>query len=150
MASLNKVQLIGYLGADPEALRYTGNGDAILNINLGTTQRWKNEAGEKQERTDWHKLSLYRKSAEILNEYGKKGSLIYVEGQLRTRSYEDRDDGKKRYVTEVIVSELQLLDRKPGGKSVDVEDDSADGPGHESDEEFVEEKPAKNAKGKKA
>jgi single-strand DNA-binding protein len=112
MASLNKVTLIGNLGKDPET-RYMPNGEAVTNITIATTETWKDKAGEKQEKTEWHRITFYRRLAEIAGEYLKKGSQIYVEGRLETRKWQDKE-GKDRYTTEVIASEMKMLGSRPG------------------------------------
>ncbi len=111
--SVNRVILVGRLGKDPET-RFMPNGEAVTNITLATSERWKDKGGEQQEKTEWHRLTFYRKLAEIAGEYLKKGSLIYVEGKLATRKYQDKE-GKDTYTTEVIVNEMQMLSGKPSG-----------------------------------
>ncbi|HIL09593.1 MAG TPA: single-stranded DNA-binding protein [Candidatus Latescibacteria bacterium] len=111
---VNKVILIGNLGADPE-VRYTPDGAPVANFNLATSESWNDRtSGEKQERTEWHRLVVWRKLAEIVGQYLKKGSKIYIEGKLQTRSWEDQS-GQKRYTTEVVVNELQMLDSRGEG-----------------------------------
>ena len=113
MASLNKVILIGNLGKDPET-RYMTNGDAVTNITIATSESWKDKAtGEKQEKTEWHRVTFYRRLAEIAGEYLKKGSQVYVEGRLETRKWQDKE-GKDRYTTEVIANEMQMLGSRGG------------------------------------
>jgi single-strand DNA-binding protein len=107
MASINKVILIGNLGRDPE-LRYTPQGRAVVNFSLATTERWTSKSGEKQERTEWHKIVLWGRQAEVANQYLKKGSPCYIEGRITTRSWEDKDK-VKRYTTEIEGLTLQLL-----------------------------------------
>lgn len=108
MASVNKVILVGNLGADPET-RYLPNGDAVANIRLATTESWKDKAsGEKREITEWHRVVFYRKLAEIVGQYLKKGSAVYVEGRIRTRKWQDKE-GQERYTTEIEASEMQML-----------------------------------------
>jgi|SRR5688500_17184371 len=114
MASLNKVTLIGNLGKDPET-RYMPNGDAVTNVTLATTETWKDKSGEKQEKTEWHRVTFYRRIAEVVQEYVKKGQQIYVEGRLETRKWTDKA-GVERYTTEIIASEMKMLG-KPGGNS---------------------------------
>lgn len=112
MASVNKVVLIGNLGADPEN-RFMTNGDAVCSIRLATTESWKDKnSGEKKEITEWHRVVFYRKLAEIAAEYLKKGSSVYIEGRLRTRKWTDKD-GAERYTTEIEASELQMLGKPP-------------------------------------
>jgi len=112
MASVNKVILIGNLGRDPE-VRYQPDGGAIANINLATTDTWKDKSGEKQERTEWHRIAFFGRLAEIVGEYLKKGSQVYVEGSLRTRKWQDKE-GKDRYTTEVVASEMRMLGSRGG------------------------------------
>ncbi|TCS74094.1 single-strand binding protein [Sulfuritortus calidifontis] len=106
MASVNKVILVGNLGADPET-RYMPSGDAVTTIRLATTDRFKDKSGERQERTEWHRVVFFGKLAEIAGEYLKKGRSVYVEGSLRTREWEK--DGVKRYSTEIVANEMQML-----------------------------------------
>lgn len=112
---LNKAQIIGFLGDNPD-VRYLPNGKCVANMRLATTEKWKNEQGIEQERTEWHSVTLYGKQAEIARDYLSKGSRCFVEGQLRTRKWNDQH-GIERYSTEIIVQGyqgiLQLLDRKP-------------------------------------
>lgn len=110
MSSINKVILIGHLGRDPE-VRYGADGVAIANISVATTETWKDKNGDKQEKTEWHRVSFFGKLAEIAAEYLKKGSLVYVEGRLQTRKYQDKD-GVEKYSTEVIAQTMKML----GGK----------------------------------
>ena len=108
MASVNKVILVGHLGKDPET-RYMPNGDAITNATLATSESWKDkQTGEKKEQTEWHRLIFYRKLAEIAGQYLRKGSLIYIEGSLKTRKWQDKD-GQDRYTTEITVNEMTML-----------------------------------------
>jgi single-strand DNA-binding protein len=113
MASVNKVILVGNLGRDPET-RYTTSGDAVTNIRLATTDTWKDKAGEKQERTEWHNIVFYGRQAEIAGEYLKKGRQIYVEGRLQTRKWQDKE-GQDRYTTEIIADRMQMLGSREGG-----------------------------------
>ena len=112
MASVNKVILVGNLGRDPET-RYTTGGDAVTNIRLATTETWKDKAGEKQERTEWHNIVFYGRQAEIAGEYLKKGRQIYVEGRLQTRKWQDKE-GQDRYTTEIIADRMQMLGSREG------------------------------------
>jgi len=113
---VNKVILIGNLGADPE-VRYMPSGNAVSNVNIATTDYWKDkESGEQQERTEWHRIVFFNRLAEIVGEFLKKGSKIYVEGSLRTRKWQDKS-GNDRYSTEIIANEMQMLDSKGGGQS---------------------------------
>lgn len=113
MASVNKVILVGRMGADPET-RYMPNGDAVANIRLATTESWKDkDSGEKKEITEWHRVVFYRKLAEIVGQYLKKGSAVYVEGRIRTRKWQDKE-GQERYTTEIEANEMQMLGGKQG------------------------------------
>ena len=118
MASVNKVILIGNLGKDPET-RYMPNGDAVTNITLATTETWKDKNGEKQEKTEWHRVTFYRKLAEIAGEYLKKGRPVYVEGRLETRKWTDKA-GVERYTTDIIASDMKMLGSKPGSGSYEA------------------------------
>jgi single-strand DNA-binding protein len=118
MSTLNKVTLIGYLGRDPET-RSTAAGDAVTQFTLATTETWKDKAtGEKREATEWHRVVLYRKLAEVAAQYLKKGSLAYVEGRLQTRKYTGKDD-VERYVVEIIADDLRLLGGRPASDYAD-------------------------------
>ena len=103
---VNKVILVGNLGNDPE-VRYMPNGNAVANLSLATSESWKDPQGQMQERTEWHRLTMYRRLAEIAGEYLKKGSQIYVEGKLQTRKWQDQS-GQDRYTTEIIVDQMQM------------------------------------------
>ena len=108
MASVNKVILVGNLGADPET-RFMPNGDTVANIRLATTESWKDKAsGEKKEFTEWHRVVLYRKLGDIAGQYLKKGSAVYFEGRIRTRKWQDKE-GQDRYSTEIEATEMQML-----------------------------------------
>jgi single-strand DNA-binding protein len=114
MASVNKVIIVGNLGADPET-RYTPAGDAVTNIRVATTDRWRDKAsGEMKEQTEWHRISFWGRLAEVAGEYLKKGSQVYVEGSLRTRKWQDKD-GQDRYSTEIRGDVMQMLGRREGG-----------------------------------
>ena len=111
---VNKVILVGNVGQDPET-RYMPNGGAVTNLSIATSESWKDKnTGEAQERTEWHRVVFYQRLAEIVAEYVKKGSKLYIEGSLRTNSWEK--DGVKRYTTEIIASEMQMLDGRGEGK----------------------------------
>lgn len=115
--TVNKVILVGNLGRDPE-VRYTPNGLAVATLALATTESWKDkQSGENQERTEWHRVALYSRLAEIAGEYLRKGSKIYIEGRLQTRKWQDKNSGQDRYTTEVIADSLQMLDSKGGGNN---------------------------------
>jgi single-strand DNA-binding protein len=123
MASVNKVIIVGNLGRDPET-RYMPNGEAVTNIAVATTESWKDKnTGDKKEMTEWHRITFYRKLAEIAGQYLKKGSSVYVEGRLQTRKWTDKD-GVERYTTEIIADTMQMLGGRPGaGSSAAMDDD---------------------------
>ena len=112
MASVNKVIIVGNLGRDPET-RYMPDGGAITNISVATTDVWKDKAGEKQEKTEWHRVAFFGKLAEIAGEYLKKGSQVYVEGRLQTRKWQDKD-GNDKYTTEIVADRMQMLGSRQG------------------------------------
>ena len=112
MASVNKVILIGNLGRDPET-RYMPDGGAITNISVATTDVWKDKNGEKQEKTEWHRVAFFGKLAEIAGEYLKKGSQVYVEGRLQTRKWQDKE-GQDKYTTEIVADRMQMLGSRQG------------------------------------
>ncbi len=113
MASINKVIIVGNLGNDPE-VRYTPNGDQVASISVATTEYWKDRnTGERQERTEWHRISLFGRTAETAGQYLKKGSQVYVEGRLRTRKYTGKD-GIERYATDIICDNMQMLGSRQG------------------------------------
>ena len=120
MAALNKVMLIGNLGRDPE-IRYMPSGDAMANLNIATTDTWKDKAGEKQERTEWHRIVMFGKLAEISGEYLKKGSQIYIEGRLQTRKWTDKSN-VERYTTEIVADRMQMLGSRSGATYQDAPD----------------------------
>ncbi|WP_456387511.1 single-stranded DNA-binding protein [Desulfolithobacter sp.] len=110
---VNKVILIGNLGADPE-IRYTQSGTPVANFNLATSETWRNQDGTKEERTEWHRIVAWRRLAEICGEYLNKGTRVYIEGSIRTRKWEDRD-GNPRYTTEIEAREMKILSPRSGG-----------------------------------
>ena len=125
--SVNKVILVGNCCKDPET-RYMTNGEAVTNATLATSENWKDKSGEKQEKTEWHNLVFYRRLAEVAGKYLKKGSMIYVEGKLATRKWQDKE-GKDRYTTEIIVNELQMIGGKQdGGQAVNTPPDKTEKP----------------------
>jgi len=117
---LNKAMLIGHLGTDPE-MRVTPSGQSVVNFTLATNESFKDSGGNLQERTEWHRIVAWGKLAEICNQYLKKGRQVYVEGRLQTRSWEDNKTGEKRYTTEIICSDMQMLGsgRDQGGQGYD-------------------------------
>jgi single-strand DNA-binding protein len=114
MASVNKVILIGNLGRDPET-RFLPSGDAVTNISIATSEKWKDKGGEQQEHTEWHRIAFFGKLAEIAGEYLKKGSPVYVEGRIRTRKWQDKESGQDKYSTEIVADRMQLLGSRGGG-----------------------------------
>lgn len=121
---VNKVILIGNLGADPE-LKYMPSGDAVTTLSIATSESWKDrQTGEQQERTEWHRVSLFGRLAEIAGEYLRKGSKVYIEGSLRTRKWQDAN-GQDRYTTEIRGNELQMLDAKGPGAASDAPSSSS-------------------------
>lgn len=108
--SVNKAILVGRLGKDVET-KFMTTGDAVANASLATSEQWKDKNGEKQEKTEWHNLVFYRRLAEIAGEYLRKGALIYVEGRIQTRKYQDKE-GHDRYITEIVVNEMRMLGSK--------------------------------------
>jgi single-strand DNA-binding protein len=115
MASVNKVILVGNLGRDPE-VRYSPDGAAICNVSIATTSQWKDKAsGERREETEWHRVVMYNRLAEIAGEYLKKGRSVYIEGRLKTRKWQDKDTGADRYSTEIVADQMQMLGGRDGG-----------------------------------
>jgi single-strand DNA-binding protein len=120
---LNKVTLIGNLGADPE-IRYMPSGGTVANVNIATTIRWKDkQTGERKEATEWHRVIFFNRLAEIAGEYLKKGSQVYIEGRLQTRKWQGQD-GQDRYTTEIIASEMHMLGSRTGGTGAITNDPS--------------------------
>jgi single-strand DNA-binding protein len=124
MASVNKVILVGNLGRDPET-KYLPSGDAVCNFSIATSETWKDKAGEKQEATEWHRISAFGKLAEICGQYLKKGSTVYIEGSIKTRTYEK--DGEKRYATEIRADRMQML----GGRAAPSDAEETPAPAQE-------------------
>ena len=126
--SVNKVVLVGHLGGDPET-RFTPSGAAVANFNIATNESWKDANGELQDKTEWHRCVLFGKTAELTGELLKKGQLVYMEGKLQTRNWEDKD-GIKRYTTEVVCDMFTMLGRK-----MDTDNSQQAAPTSNSDEE---------------
>ena len=125
MASVNKVIIVGNLGRDPE-MRYSPDGGAICNVSIATTSSWKDKAsGQKREETEWHRVVMYGRLAEIAGEYLKKGRSVYIEGRLKTRKWQDKDTGADRYSTEIIADQMQML----GGRDGDAQPSAGGGSG---------------------
>lgn len=124
---INKVILVGNVGTDPE-VRYLPNGNAVTSLSLATSDTWKDkQTGERQERTEWHRVVCFNRLGEIAGEYVRKGSKLYVEGSLRTRKWQDQQ-GQDRYTTEIVASELQMLDAKGTGSSSASYNDTSSAP----------------------
>lgn len=131
MASLNKVLLIGNLGRDPE-MRYMPDGSAICNFSIATTESWKDKnSGQKQEKTEWHNIVMYRRLAEIAGQYLKKGSSVYIEGRLQTRKWQDKNTGQDRYTTEILADEMKMLGGR-GGSGGGAEYDQSPAGGYDA------------------
>ena len=129
MASVNKVILVGNLGRDPE-VRYMPDGSAIANISVATTDTWKDKSGVKQEKTEWHRVSFFGKTAEIAGQYLKKGSQVYLEGRIQTRKWQDKETGQDRFSTEIVGDRMQMLGgRAGGGGDVDFPSQDSGGEG---------------------
>jgi single-strand DNA-binding protein len=117
---INKVILVGNLGSDPE-VRYTASGDAVANVNVATAESWKDkQTGEKQERTEWHRVVMFKRLGEIAGEYLKKGSQVYIEGKLQTRKWQDKN-GNDRYTTEIVANDMQMLGSRGGSTAYNNE-----------------------------
>ncbi|MBY0474187.1 MAG: single-stranded DNA-binding protein [Nitrosomonas sp.] len=126
MASVNKVILIGNLGKDPET-RYMPNGDAVTTITLATTDTWKDKNGEKQSKTEWHRVVMYRKLAEIAGEYLKKGRSVYIEGRLETKKWTDKQN-IERYTTQIVAEDMKMLGNKLTGNADESDSESKSTP----------------------
>jgi single-strand DNA-binding protein len=120
MASVNKVILVGNLGRDPE-MRYLPSGEAVANLALATTDKFKDKSGQLVEQTEWHRVAFFGRTAEVCGQYLKKGSQVYVEGSLRTRKYTDKD-GVEKYSTEIRGDRMQMLGGRSGGGVADMDD----------------------------
>lgn len=117
MASLNKVTLIGYLGRDPE-VHHVEDGTAICNVSIATSHNWTDKAsGERREKTEWHQVAFFKRTAEIAGEYLKKGAQVYVEGRLRTRTWQDKNSGENRYALEIVGTQLLMLGARKSGQA---------------------------------
>jgi len=122
MASVNKVILVGNLGRDPE-MRYLPSGEAVANLAIATTDKYKDKAGQMVEQTEWHRVSFFGRTAEVCGQYLKKGSQVYVEGSIRTRKYTDKE-GVEKYATEIRGDRMQMLGGRAGGGMADMDDSS--------------------------
>ena len=131
MAGVNKVILIGNLGNDPD-MRYMPNGEPVANISIATSETWNDKnTGEKREKTEWHRVVAYRRTAEIIGQYTRKGSKLYVEGRLQTRKWTDQS-GQQRYTTEIVADNIQMLDSRSGGETNFGGNGSGNYPGNRS------------------
>lgn len=139
MASVNKVILVGNLGADPD-VRYLPSGEAVANLRLATTDTWKDKAGAKQEQTEWHRVSFFGRYAEVCGQYLKKGSQIYVEGSLRTRKWQDKD-GKDQYATEIRGDRMQMLGGRRDGEQSAAHSAPAAAPAGGYSSDFKDDRP---------
>ena len=128
---VNKVILVGNLGADPD-MRYTPSGQGVCELRVATSESWNDKNGQRQERTEWHRIVVWGKRAEVCSKYLSKGRQVYVEGRIQTRSYDDKD-GNKKYITEIIAADVQFLGGKGGGgterSAAAMPADSANDPG---------------------
>lgn len=127
MASLNKVLLIGRLGQDPE-MKSTPGGASVVSVSLATSENFKDKSGQRQDKTEWHKLVFWNRTAEIVSQYCRKGSQLYVEGTLQTREWQDKD-GNKKYTTEIVVRNMQMLDSKGQAQQGGFQQDQSFGGG---------------------
>lgn len=136
MASLNKVLLIGNLGRDPET-RFLPSGGAVCNFSIATTESWKDKAtGQKQEKTEWHNITMYGRLAEIAGQYLKKGSSVYIEGRLQTRKWQDKQTGADRYTTEIVADEMKMLGGRGDGGGMGGGNQGGYGGGNEYNQEY--------------
>ena len=120
---VNKAIIVGNLGRDPE-VRYTANGSAVANVTVATSESWKDkQSGERQERTEWHRVVFFGRLAEIAEEYLKKGSQVYIEGSIRTQKWQDKESGQDRYTTEIVARDMQMLGSRGGDSSGASDDD---------------------------
>jgi len=123
---INKAIIVGNLGRDPE-VRYTANGSAVANVTVATSESWKDkQSGERQERTEWHRVVFFGRLAEIVEEYLKKGSQVYSEGSIRTQKWQDKESGQDRYTTEIVARDMQMLGSR-GGEASGASDDNYSG-----------------------
>ena len=120
---VNKAIIVGNLGRDPE-VRYTANGSAVANVTVATSESWKDkQSGERQERTEWHRVVFFGRLAEIAEEYLKKGAQVYIEGSIRTQKWQDKESGQDRYTTEIVARDMQMLGSRGGEASGASDDD---------------------------
>ena len=129
--SLNKAMLIGRLGSDPE-LKYTPSGVAVCTFRIATNEVWTDKDGNRQEKTEWHNIKIWRRQAEIAAEFLEKGKQVYIEGRIETRNWEQ--DGQKRYMTEIVADKFRMLDKKPSSEGESKSRPQAESPSDEGDE----------------
>ena len=124
-SGINKVILLGNLGADPE-LRTTAGGDAVATISIATSDSWKDKnTGEEQQKTEWHRVVFFRRMAEVVGQYLKKGSSVYIEGHLQTNSYEDKNTGEKKFSTQIVARDMQMLGSRNSSETQSNSSDEA-------------------------
>ncbi len=140
---VNLVILVGNLGQDPE-VRYMPNGNAVANFTVATSESWQDQQGQKQERTEWHRIVMYRKLAEIAGQYLRKGSKVYLEGKLQTREWQDQQ-GQKRYTTEIVADEMQMLDSKQDGQPSYLGDQSRQAANNQHQNQQTQRPPQQNS-----
>ncbi len=139
---VNKVILVGNLGADPE-IRQSPNGSVVANLNIATGEAWKDQQGQLQERTEWHRVVMFGRTAEIARDYLRKGSKLYLEGRLQTRKWQDKN-GQDLYTTEIVAQEFQMLDRAGGGEGSSTPRSSNSPGGYNQDSSYDAPKPSSN------
>lgn len=139
--SLNRVQLIGNLGKDPE-IKYTPQGTPVAKITIATNERFKDKGGEWQDRTEWHNVVLWQRMAEIAGEYLKKGGKVYIEGRLQTRSWDDKQTGQKKYMTEIVANDMILLGSRGEGGGGEFASSRSASAGNNFDQRTPEHEPA--------
>lgn len=139
---VNKVILVGNLGADPD-VRTSPNGSVIANLNVATGEAWKDQQGQLQERTEWHRVVLFGRTAEVARDYLRKGSKVYLEGRLQTRKWQDKN-GQDRYTTEIVANEMQMLDRAGGGGEAPAPRQASGGGGYGQQPDYAPAQPSGN------
>jgi single-strand DNA-binding protein len=143
--SINKVILVGNLGKDPE-MRYMPNGNAVANFSIATTESWKNkQTGEYENQTEWHNLTVYGKFGEMCGQYLKKGAKVYVEGKLKTRKWQDKTTGQDKYATDVVVSELQMMDARNDAQGGQQFQGNQGAQSNQGGQQFQNQQPTQNA-----
>lgn len=133
---INKVILVGNLGNDPE-LKSTNNGGSVCNLSVATSESWNDQQGQRQTRTEWHRVVMFKKLAEIAGEYLKKGAKVYIEGKLQTRKWQD-NNGQDRYTTEIVANEMQMLDSRNSGDQTSPASQDTGQPAAKPDQSYIE------------